>query len=264
MSSFCGQCGRALSVSQRHCGQCGAMVPASSGHLIESVPLLEPDDLHTTVRRAQVWAESADTGGPAAYGVEQPIPEVAAGGPAVSHQRLAPWMLPVAITALIAVALLGWFAWRATTPSGVAPSAGKAAQVTVTATVTAAPVAESAAAPMPLTPPPAAVQPSTVAVPMIPSYPGVQIPAGGQVCGNLGAGPYAYTATGNESTSCPFAVNVQTAYIAAGGNGRPVVINAYSPVTNKAYAMSCSGDQPAVCTGGVAAIILLFGGQPTL
>ena len=259
MSTYCGQCGTALSVTQRHCGQCGALVPASGGHLIESVPTFAPDALEATVRREHLWAESADTVGPTAYAVERPIPAVAAPGPAVSHRRLAAWMLPVAITALIAVALLGWFVWNALTQSGAAPSAGKAAQVTVTATVT-----ESAAAPSRLTPPPAAVQPSIVTVPVIPSYPRVQIPAGGQVFGNLGAGPYAYTATGNESTSCPFAVNVQTAYIAAGGNGRPVVINAYSPVTNKAYAMSCSGDQPAVCTGGVAAIILLFGGQPTL
>lgn len=59
------------------------------------------------------------------------------------------------------------------------------------------------------------------------------------------------TACGNElavgpDTTCAFAENVRSAY---GGTG-PGTVTAYSPVTNKTYAMTCSAGDEVVCTGG--------------
>ncbi len=61
----------------------------------------------------------------------------------------------------------------------------------------------------------------------------------------------AETACGNElavgpDTTCAFAENVRSAYDNAG----PGTVMAYSPVTNRTYAMSCSTGDAVVCTGG--------------
>jgi hypothetical protein len=60
-------------------------------------------------------------------------------------------------------------------------------------------------------------------------------------CGNgLIAGP---------DTSCPFAENVQSAYDQA--QGSVATVEAYSPVTNQTYSMSCAPAGSGVtCTGG--------------
>jgi hypothetical protein len=59
------------------------------------------------------------------------------------------------------------------------------------------------------------------------------------------------TACGNElavgpDTTCAFAKNVRSAY----DNTGPGTVMAYSPVTNRTYAMSCSTGDAVVCTGG--------------
>ena len=84
---------------------------------------------------------------------------------------------------------------------------------------------------------------------------------GGKECARSGVGPYAAVGTDNESTSCPFAINVQAAYLESGLNGAPGTITAYSPVTDKTYDMSCTGSQPVLCTGGVAARVVIYGGE---
>jgi hypothetical protein len=62
--------------------------------------------------------------------------------------------------------------------------------------------------------------------------------AGGSSCGgDLSVGP---------NTTCAFAEVVRNAYQ---GHG-PGTVMAYSPVTNREYAMSCSAGSPVVCTGG--------------
>jgi hypothetical protein len=48
------------------------------------------------------------------------------------------------------------------------------------------------------------------------------------------------------NTTCPFAVNVRAAYWQQG----PGTVMAYSPVTHRTYAMSCSAGATVVCTGG--------------
>lgn len=49
------------------------------------------------------------------------------------------------------------------------------------------------------------------------------------------------------NTSCPFAQAVRDAYNASGQSSN---FTAYSTVTGKDYAMSCSSGSPHVCTGG--------------
>jgi hypothetical protein len=55
------------------------------------------------------------------------------------------------------------------------------------------------------------------------------------------------------NTSCAFAANVRDAYYLHG----PGTILAYSPVTRRTYAMTCSGSAPVVCTGGDHASVYL-------
>jgi hypothetical protein len=59
------------------------------------------------------------------------------------------------------------------------------------------------------------------------------------------------TSCGNElavgpDTTCAFAENGRSAYDGTG----PGTVMAYSPVTNRTYAMSCSTGEAVVCTGG--------------
>ncbi len=66
-------------------------------------------------------------------------------------------------------------------------------------------------------------------------------PAGLTDCGG---GVYA-----GADTSCPFALNVAADYTGSGPD------YANSPVTGLPYTMNCGGDDPAVCTGGVPALV---------
>jgi hypothetical protein len=65
-------------------------------------------------------------------------------------------------------------------------------------------------------------------------------PGGTHSCGGgLYVGP---------NTSCGFAENVRGAY--AGSGGGNVTVTAFSPATDRDFAMSCTGGSPHVCTGG--------------
>lgn len=57
----------------------------------------------------------------------------------------------------------------------------------------------------------------------------------------------------NSYTTCPFAENVREAYFAEVGSGSGYV-EAWSPVTDQFYTMSCSGS-PHECTGGNEAAV---------
>lgn len=59
--------------------------------------------------------------------------------------------------------------------------------------------------------------------------------------------------TVNSDTSCPFAEAVEKAYYEEVGSGGGTV-EAYSPVTEKLYSMSCSGS-PHECVGGNDAVV---------
>ena len=90
-------------------------------------------------------------------------------------------------------------------------------------------------------------QPATVRV--VPASPAVIVGSGGADAGIYSAG--GTTSCGGElsvgpNTTCPFAEDVRSAYESHG----PGVVDAYSPVTNQTYAMSCSSGSYVVCTGG--------------
>lgn len=87
------------------------------------------------------------------------------------------------------------------------------------------------------------------------------IASDGKFCGERGSGPFTKAAKDNEPTSCPFALNLLDTYLESGLDGAGVV-RAYSPLTEKWYDMDCSGN-PAYCTGGVSARVLLYDGDLT-
>ncbi|NCD18371.1 MAG: hypothetical protein EOL89_00040 [Actinobacteria bacterium] len=93
------------------------------------------------------------------------------------------------------------------------------------------------------------------------TFPDVVVPPGSKECGRFGSGPLAAVGTANETTSCPFSLNVHTEYLASGLDGTPGQVTAWSPVTEKWYTLDCSGSQPVLCTGGVAARVILYGGS---
>ncbi|MFT3715837.1 MAG: protein kinase [Gordonia sp. (in: high G+C Gram-positive bacteria)] len=65
---------------------------------------------------------------------------------------------------------------------------------------------------------------------------------------------------GTGVTTCPFAVNVQQAYLQAGPMGEARTIQAYSPATGNSYSMSCSPNAygGVTCTGGNNAVVNLY------
>ncbi|WP_328354321.1 hypothetical protein OG976_23355 [Mycobacterium sp. NBC_00419] len=82
-------------------------------------------------------------------------------------------------------------------------------------------------------------------------------PPGARPCGGPGGGRYTYAAAGSDLTSCPFAVNVQTA-VNQSNLQFPAVLQVYSPVTHQDYAMSCAVEQVLTCRGGNNAVVYVY------
>ena len=60
-------------------------------------------------------------------------------------------------------------------------------------------------------------------------------------------------------TSCEFAANVRTAYLADGAKGEARTVTASSPVTGQDYAMACTPETGVVvCRGGNNAVVVIF------
>lgn len=112
----------------------------------------------------------------------------------------------------------------------------------VTSTVSATETADSG--PRPAQPP---VQPAAPAA-----------PAGSFECSNAGGGQLSRSAVGSSVTSCEFAASVRSAYLASGGRGESLVVEAFSPVTGTVYTMNCAGGPPVVCTGGNNAVVYIY------
>jgi hypothetical protein len=145
----------------------------------------------------------------------------------------------LALTASLSLAACG---------SVKAPTAAPAATHTVTA---------PAAAPQPTTPAPTTPAPAkTVIVQPAPAktvYVAPAAPAAPALtnCDGIGivfAGP---------DTSCPFALNVEQAWVASGFDS---YITASSPVTGLSYTMYCSGGHLMTCTGGNNALVEFYHG----
>lgn len=98
--------------------------------------------------------------------------------------------------------------------------------------------------------------------PARPAQPGQSVrpasPSGAYECSDAEDGAYSRSAVGSNVTSCEFAVSVWAEYLLAGGNGGPMVVEAYSPVTGEVYTMSCSGGDVVTCTGGNNAVVYIY------
>ena len=103
-----------------------------------------------------------------------------------------------------------------------------------------------AAMPAPTTPAPAPAPAKTVYVqaPAAPAQPAV--PAAPALA-NCGGG-----VSVNADTSCPFAENVDQAWLTSGSAD---TFSVYSPVTGLNYTMTCTGIDPVTCTGGNNALV---------
>jgi S1-C subfamily serine protease len=66
------------------------------------------------------------------------------------------------------------------------------------------------------------------------------------------------TVTAGPTTSCAFALNVESAWLDAGGG--TTTVDVYSPVTKKTYAMRCEQGTPTVCQGGNNAVVYIWVG----
>lgn len=226
----CGRCG--ATVTGDRCGLCGA--PASQAQAIAAVPAPTPPQpgprpsLSPTPTTRPASLETSPPGGGS-------VPD--------SNRRGIPRVgLVIGGAALLVAALVtGWSLGRDEPAVSGYPVAGDAA---------AADPADSAA-----------TRGGTTPTQVASRYPDVVAPPGSKECGRFGTGPLAAAGTANETTSCPFSLNVHEAYLATGLNGTPGQVTAYSPVTEKWYTLDCSGWQPVLCTGGVAARVILYGGE---
>ncbi|CAM3655320.1 hypothetical protein H7J08_08630 [Mycobacterium frederiksbergense] len=84
-----------------------------------------------------------------------------------------------------------------------------------------------------------------------------QPPPGARSCGGAVAGTYSRAAAGTQITSCPFAESVRDA-VNATGQPAPRMVNAYSPVTNKWYPMTCVVESVLTCRGGNDAVVYVY------
>ncbi|WP_433575956.1 protein kinase domain-containing protein [Nocardia brasiliensis] len=128
---------------------------------------------------------------------------------------------------------------------------------------------QQAAAPGPSTSAaaPAPAPSSTPPVTTTPTKPGaVTLPAGAKPCnqGTPVQGAFTQSATGSAVTSCQFAEEVRRAYAemntAQGGSREaPRTVVATSPVTGRAYTMSCRSEgQLVTCSGGENAVVYVY------
>ncbi|MEI2774677.1 MAG: hypothetical protein V9G19_01650 [Tetrasphaera sp.] len=170
------------------------------------------------------------------------------------------WLIP-----LVVLLFLGGFGAALVATGAIGGSDDKSA---TTASASGAP-SETAQSPTDLQPsptsattegPPAVTETVTETAPATPTP--VTLPREAEVCLPVREqyGPVAYAARGNDMTSCPFTLNVQEAYVAAGGADATVI--AYSPAMKRTYSMECTGSQPVTCRGGNNAVVLLFEGEP--
>lgn len=162
------------------------------------------------------------------------------GGPPQKQGMSPVLIVMLTVVVMLLIGLLAVAAFLAV-PRLAGTSAGPVTS-TVSATVTAP---ESPAQPtgQPVQP----VRPARVAA-----------PSGAFECVNTGGGPYSSAAVGSAQTSCEFAGSVWSEYLAAGGGGNPVVVDAFSPVTGRTYTMSCSGGAVVTCSGGNNAVVYIY------
>jgi len=68
---------------------------------------------------------------------------------------------------------------------------------------------------------------------------------------------FQYSASGNDHTTCPFAINVRESFLNS-PQTTPITVYAYSPATRLGYDMFCTGEYPVVCRGGNDAVVYIY------
>ena len=146
-----------------------------------------------------------------------------------------PWVVAGSAVAIVAAVVYGAGALRDDTPAGQPTLAGE--------TIAAPPTAEPTSASEPSVVTVTAPRPRETTV--SPTSAAAWPPAGTSLCNS-------YLAV-NDATSCSFAASVADAYYAAGVG----VVQAYSPVTQQWYDMTCTTLTASVvqCTGGTSAVV---------
>ncbi|NLT29407.1 MAG: serine/threonine protein kinase [Propionibacterium sp.] len=173
------------------------------------------------------------------------------GAPPAPRKRRAPLVIGIVAGLVLVLGGLGAFLFLTRPWSGddvvATPMHSPAETPTPTAEPTPTEAAETTPAEQPTreAPPPTTTQPApptTSAPPPAPAWP----PAGTTTCSD-------YVAV-NEVTSCSFAFNVVNSYYE---QGEPRVVEAWSPVTEQWYEMTCEVQQASIirCTGGNNAVL---------
>ncbi|WP_436839303.1 protein kinase domain-containing protein [Nocardia brasiliensis] len=160
----------------------------------------------------------------------------------------------IAVATIVVISVGGVVGWQVFGSGTVQPKTTSDQQAAAPGPST------SAAAPAPATS-------STPPVTTTPTKPGtVTLPAGAKPCnqGTPVQGAFAQSATGSAVTSCQFAEEVRRAYAemntAQGGSrDAPRTVVATSPVTGRAYTMSCRSEgQLVTCSGGENAVVYVY------
>ncbi|MGW4844685.1 protein kinase domain-containing protein [Nocardia brasiliensis] len=160
----------------------------------------------------------------------------------------------IAVATIVVISVGGVVGWQVFGSGTVQPKTTSDQQAAAPGPST------SAAAPAPATS-------STPPVTTTPTKPGaVTLPAGAKPCnqGTPVQGAFTQSATGSAVTSCQFAEEVRRAYAemntAQGGSrDAPRTVVATSPVTGRAYTMSCRSEgQLVTCSGGENAVVYVY------
>ncbi|WP_280763345.1 serine/threonine protein kinase [Prescottella agglutinans] len=147
------------------------------------------------------------------------------------------------VVAILAVVLLGLVGYVWVWPQIVNNEASQATTSTSTVVVTthAAPAGEQGSGPVPAGGAPESVPGySTRCASVFPSA------------------SFGSSAVGSSVTSCEFAEEVRSAYLRQPVRNGTVTISAFSPVTGRSYAMTCSGNAVVTCTGGNDAVVYVY------
>ncbi|GGL33619.1 zinc ribbon domain-containing protein [Phycicoccus endophyticus] len=213
----CAECGAEVHAGDRFCPVCGVDLAAAEAAARGSLF----EELMTDGR--------AEEGEPVQDEREE-----------ASHSGLLGVLL-VSLGALLLVAGIVWVVTPRSGGDGSASSAAPATRSSGTPTPSPASADESSASPSP------ARSSATMQPPR-----DINMTHTASRCPGAGDGVTAYS--GNEVTSCAFAVEVAEA-LAARDPKLPATLTVRSPVTTKRYTMTCDNTAPVECRGGTDALV---------
>jgi hypothetical protein len=84
------------------------------------------------------------------------------------------------------------------------------------------------------------------------------IPADAERCSSNPVNVPLNNSAAGTVTSCPFAENVRDQYVHEPLRATTVTLNAFSPVTDQSYLMTCTGNHVVTCRGGISAVVYIY------